>query len=75
MTFTIEQLAEMTGYSVATLRCMVSDGILPKAVRAAQGLKGLYPKEALDRLLEYKELKAKGTSRSEIIKLMTREAQ
>lgn len=54
---------------------MVSDGILPKAVRAAQGLKGLYPKEALDRLLEYKKLKAKGTSRSEIIKLMTREAQ
>lgn len=56
------------GISIATLQRWVAAGLLPRCVRVnpGSGVRGMYPKDALERVREIAALRAKGYSLAEI---------
>lgn len=63
-----EVLCEAAGVSIATLQRWVAQGLLPRCVRVnpGTGIRGMYPREALERVREIAAMRSKGYSLAEI---------
>ena len=71
--YTVEDLSELTGYSVGTIQDLTCRGILPKPARGVDPSnlkKGLYSEHTLDLLNHYRHLVAFGRSKEWVNKRM-----
>jgi hypothetical protein len=77
--YTVDQLAEYSGYSVGTIYDLTHFGIISPPARGVDpkqySSKGSYPAIVLQQLDRYKELKMQGLKKSEIISIMKAEGE
>lgn len=74
--YTIQELADLTGYTVSFIYDLTHYGCVAQPVRGlikGSPSKGLYPAEALRHIQRYMELKLMRLKRNEIIHIMKRE--
>lgn len=74
--FTIEELAEASGYAIGTLQNLTHFGALTRpivGIGEGFGNKGCYLPVVIQELKRYKELKMQGMKKTEIISLMKSE--
>ena len=64
--YTIKDLANLTGYAEGTIKQLVVDGIMPRAIRGPDH-RCTYPPNALDVLNAYKALIQRGMKRRDVI--------